>query len=173
MFTDPLGSGPRHFLRTVDLSSALGYIAKCSLAIWQQPLDITQFRHEETVGGIVRLSRYYDTPLLAYIASEIIANSRGTEPFDVGKFNHLLDLINSQPVSDEGRADRPFRAIQLFLSTAYPQIAIPGSSRLINRFGRYWLLYTGIPGQPNTGIADFAQQLPRPFNRVRLYGFWQ
>ncbi len=171
MLPNSLDNAPRRFLQTVDLAQALGYIARCSLTLWKQE-PRPQYQHTETIAGIIRLSKSYDTAHLAYVASEVIANSRGTEDFDINKFNQALDLFNALPVNTEGQSHSDFAAIQMFLSIGFPQIAIPSPTRLINRFGRYWFLYTGIPSRTHTGIANYMKHLPKPFNQLSIKEFF-
>jgi hypothetical protein len=100
---------------------------------------------------------------LAYLANEIIANAQGIKDFGLSEFNAGVEFINSpgEIERDFKQTDLAFRGIQVLLATAYSQIAIADGPRVINRFGRYCLLYNEIGNQSGTGsMPRFIAQFP-------------
>lgn len=153
----------RRALRGINLEQALNYIAKCSISIWWQTPPQPLYRHSDVVRGIARISQPYALVTLAYLASEIIANARGDQEFGLEEFNSGVEFIDlpSGVVQEFSQTDRSFRGIQILLTTAYPQIAIADGPRIINRFGRYCLLYKEIGTQNGTGsMPGFIARFP-------------
>lgn len=153
-----LNASYRRRLRHVNLIEALFYIARCSLDIWEQSYSRqrhgSSYRHEKTIRGVQRISEPYNLSILAYLASEIIANARDRRwNFDLGYFNEGVRFVNSESaiVEDFKQTDEKFRGIQVLLSIAYSQMVLADNVPLVNKIGRYKLLFNEIGHQPGTG----------------------
>lgn len=154
----------RQLLKNLSLTAALHYIAQCSIRIWWQMPPQPLYRHIDSVGGVARWSELYGLTDLAYLASEIVANARGTEQFELEHFDSGIKFIHSPSSIVEAldQVESKFRGIQLLLAAAYPQIASADGPRLVNRFGRHWLLYNEIGVQRDTGsISRFIARFPQ------------
>lgn len=152
----------RRDLKEINLVQALNYLTKCSLHVWEtRPSPL--YRYPDKVRGVNRFSQPYNLPTLAYLASEIVANARGEKDFGLEELNAGIEFINSHSTIEQDfkKTDDTFRGIQILLATAYPQVAIADGPRIINRFGRYLLLYGEIGSGSGTGsMPKFITQFP-------------
>ena len=153
------------YLRPFDLERGLQYIAVLSRDIWEKEVHLVlPHAHIENVRGIDRYSRIYNLPTLAYLTSQLICHAHGTAEFGLENLNQSIDIINSS-FSREAiskAVNSHFNGISMMLMTAFPQQSIGDGSRIINRWGRYQLMYKDIGTSEGTGsmpkfISEFEK----------------
>ncbi len=170
----------RQVLKNVNLKNALSYLAKTSVRVWNKDNQTDIYQHNGKIGKQEFVSRPYNLATLAYISREVVAYSRGVKQFNLALFNQSIDSKN-EPVPRsvsvgvspyiDINSNPEFRAIQIILTTAYPQIAIPDQMKVINRFSRYWLFYTRLQKHKGQMPPKIINLFPKLNNDLSLEEF--
>lgn len=166
-----LNSPYRNKARTYNLINALIFLAKCSKFMWYKKQDVPIYHFELNNNGKKIHSKPFNVGMVAYIASELIANARGDQLFGVEGLNESIDFINSDYPGriEYDNSDPAFRGIQLLLSQIYPQFSLPTGIKIINQFGRYMTLYCEICNQPGTrSMPKYMKQFKNSFEGITI-----
>lgn len=154
----------RRNLHNINLEEALIYIAKASLFIWNNSRANNKrvlLQHKETINNTEQISHYYNSSILAYLASEVISHCRDRKwSFTLHTFNEGIEFINTDIEYENllEQDDQTFRGIQLIASQLFAQLPLAELTPIFNRFGRYDLIFNVLPNNDSSlSISRLAE----------------